>query len=815
MTQSLELLPDQLYRRADSEALGFATTAEIAPLSEALGQGDGLRALEFGVTMRATGYNIFVLGESGSGRRTFVLEALHAHAARQDTPPEWCYVQNFTDPRRPHAVSVSAGRADGFAADVAQLIDDLRRQIPLALDSDSAVERRTAAMDERERQVRQLLDGFRAELTGDEHVALLENNGDVALAPALAGTPIPTQDIYLRLPAEQREIIDAALRDARNRLFSIHRRTQELERDARSAAAQINADIIRTTVAHRIEPLRAIHASEPQVLAHLDRLAEDVVHHETEFASPPQPQVQLGPGAAHADFFKRYQVNVAVRRRPGAGAPVIEEQNPTYTALIGHTARQVHFGVMVTDFTGITAGALHHANGGYLVLEAEELLTRPLAWSALKRVLRTRQLKPVDASGEMGVIVADTLDPEPIPAALKVILVGEPGTFYMLREMDSEFRELFKVKADFRPDMERTPETERAYAAFVAASRQRDGAPPFDAAAVANIIEEGSRIAADQYKLTTRFGLIADIVRESAHWARVGGREVVTRADVQLALRERDQRERRPHRALLELIERRILAFEPGSDAVGQLYGLAVITVGDEGFGRPIRVMATAFVGQGGLSNLEREVAMSGPIHSKAFLLLSGYIARRFARNRPLVLSATISFDQLYEEIEGDSASAAELYALLSAVADVPIHQGVAVTGAVNQVGIILPVGGVTEKIEGFFAACQCFGLTGRQGVIVPRRNIDNLVLREDVRDAVSAGDFHVWAIDRFEEAWPILTGMVAGEPDEDGEYPPGSLYRAVTDRMDAWAEQLRSFQAGGDFVIYEEGEEPAEPGSG
>jgi lon-related putative ATP-dependent protease len=815
MTQPLELLPGQLYRRTDSTGLGFATTAEIAPLAGALGQGDGLRALEFGVTMRAAGYNIFVLGESGSGRRTFVLEALHAHAAQQDTPSEWCYVQNFTDPRRPLAVSVSAGRADGLAADVALLIDDLRRQIPLALDSDSAVERRTAVMDERERQARALLDGFRAALEEDEHVALLENDSDVALAPALAGTPIPTQEGYLRLPAEQREVIDAALRDARNRLFSIHRQTQELERDARTAAAHINADIIRATVLHRIEPLRRIHAAEPQVLAHLDRLADDVVRHEAQFASAQQPKVQVGFAAPQDDFFKRYLVNVAVRRTPGAGAPVIEEQNPTYTALIGHTARQVHFGVMVTDFTGITAGALHHANGGYLVLEAEELLTRPLAWSALKRVLRTRQLKPVDASGEMGVMVADTLDPEPIPAALKVILVGEPGTFYMLRELDTEFRELFKVKADFRPDMERTPEAEQAYAAFVAASQPRDGAPPFDAAAVAHIIEEGSRIAADQNKLTTRFGLIADIVRESAHWARLAGRALVTHPDVQRALRERDQRERRPHRSLLELIERRILAFEPSGDAIGQLYGLAVITVGDEGFGRPMRVMATAFVGQGGLSNLEREVAMSGPIHSKAFLLLSGYIARRFARNRPMVLSATISFDQLYEEIEGDSASAAELYALLSAVADVPIHQGVAVTGAVNQVGIILPVGGVTEKVEGFFAACQCVGLTGRQGVILPRRNADNLVLREDVRDAVSAGDFHVWAIDRFEEAWPILTGMVAGEADEDGEYPPGSLYRAVTDRMDAWAEQLRSFQAGGDFVIYEEGEQSAEPTSG
>jgi lon-related putative ATP-dependent protease len=467
---------------------------------------------------------------------------------------------------------------------------------------------------------------------------------------------------------------------------------------------------------------------------------------------------------------------------------VVEERHPTYAALVGHIARQMQFGAVVTDFTGITAGGLHRANGGYLVLDAEELLSRPLAWSALKRVLRTRELKPVEPSGEMGLVVTDMLDPEPIPASLKVILVGEPDTFYLLRAADDEFRELFKVKADFRPDVERTPEIERAYAAFVARSGPREGAPPFDAAAVACIAEEGSRIAADQNKLTTRFGLIADLVRESSHWATAAGRELVTVDDVKHALRERDARERRPHRALLELIERRILAFEPSGEAAGQVYGIAVLTVGDEGFGRPMRVMATAFVGQGGLSNLEREVAMSGPIHSKGFLLLSGYVARRFARNRPLVLSATISFDQVYEEIEGDSASAAELYALLSAVSSVPVRQGIAVTGAVNQVGTILPVGGVTQKVEGFFAACQCVGLTGEQGVILPRRNLASLVLRDEVREAVAAGWFHVWAIDAFEQGWPILTGLEAGEEDEQGEYPEGSVYRAVTDRMDAWA---------------------------
>jgi predicted ATP-dependent protease len=807
MTQHLALRSDQLYRRTDPTMLGFATTAEVAPLAEALGQADGLRALEFGVSMAAAGYNIFVLGESGSGRRTFVLEALHARAAAQPTPPDWCYVQDFAEPRRPRALAVGAGRADGLAHDIARLIDDLRRLIPAALESERAVARRTAAMDEREQQVRTLVDEFRARIKGEPHVLLLENGGDLAIAPAVGGSAVPSQEAYQQLPEDQRASIDAALREARTRLYALHRRMQELERDARAAAARINEEITGDTVRQQVDLLHGAWSGEPHVLGHLGRVVDDVVHHQEHFAATEQPRPPLPPGMGPDDFFKRYAVNVIVRHTPGAGAPVVEELNPTYAALIGHTARQLQFGVMLTDFTGITAGALQRANGGYLVLEAEELLSRPLAWSALKRVLRSRQLKPVDPSGEVGLVVADTLDPEPIPAALKVILVGEPGTFYTLRAVDEEFRELFKVKADFRPDMERTPETERAYAAFVAASGPREGAPPFDADAVAAIIEEGSRIAADQHKLTTRFGLIADMVRESSHWSRAAGRTIVTRADVVHALGERDLRERRPHRSLLELIERRILAFEPTGEAAGQLYGIAVLTVGDEAFGRPMRVMATAFVGQGGLSNLEREVAMSGPIHSKAFLLLSGYIAHHFGRNRPIMLSATISFEQLYEEIEGDSASAAELFALLSAVAGVPISQGIAVTGAVNQIGTILPVGGVTEKVEGFFAACRCVGLTGRQGVILPRRNVENLVLREEVRDAVASGQFHVWAIDRFEEGWPILTGMVAGEEDEAGEYPAGSLYRAVTDRMDAWAAQLQGFQAADGIVILEEDE--------
>jgi predicted ATP-dependent protease len=802
----LQLSADQLYCRTDPASLGFATTAEVMPLAEPFGQDDGLDALEFGMNMRAAGYNVFVLGESGSGRRTFVLDALRSRARSGATPGDWCYVQDFADPRRPRALMVPPGRGEELRLAVGAAVDEIRRAFPFVLASELAAERRAEATAAMERDVRELLGEFRSRMRDDENVVLLEKDGDFGLLPARGGVPL-TQEEWATLADDARAGFEPHLREARARLVAMHRRVQELEQQARAAAAGVDGAIVYETTVVQLEPVRARFPDLPQLHAHLDALAQDVVRHIDDFLAAAGDR-EPGAGAL-PDFLRRYAVNVAVARTPGAGAPVIDEHTPTLHALTGHIARRLHYGVTVADFTGIAAGALHRANGGYLVLDAEEVLARPLAWSALKRMLRTREIRPVEPAGEAGLAVADVLEPQPIPLAVKVVLIGEPHTFYTLRAMDEEFRELFKVKADFRPDMERIAETERSYAAFVAASGPREGAPPFDAAAVARIIEEGSRLAADQRRLTTRFGLVADLVREAAHWAAESGHEVVNALDVRRALAERDRRERRPHRSLLELIQRRILAFEPVGTAAGQLYGLAVITVGDEAFGRPMRVMATAFVGSGGLSNLEREVAMSGPIHSKAFLLLSGYVARMFARNRPLMLSATISFEQLYEEIEGDSASAAELYALLSAVAAAPIEQGVAVTGAVNQIGTILPVGGVTEKVEGFFAACECVGLTGRQGVILPRRNVENLVVSEHVRAAVAEGRFHVWAIERFEEGWPILTGMVAGEADEDGEYPEGSLYRAVTDRMDAWEAQLRE-PVGPAIMVYEE--TPPEP---
>ncbi|MBI4538502.1 MAG: AAA family ATPase [Gemmatimonadetes bacterium] len=783
---------EELHRVCDPVGLGFRSTAEIRPLDGALGQDDAMDALAFGVSVPSAGYNLFVLGRPGSGRRTFVRQALTARAAAEPTPPDWCYVFNFRDARRPRAVRLPSGRALAFQRDVRDLIADLRRAIPQALEAEDVASRRAAIVEEREEVAAKALDQLQRELELDPYAALVRSGDALVVVPARGGEPVE-RETYVRFPEELREEIDRHVRDARSRAFAVQRRIHELQREARDRVAELNREIARGVGDHRIAALKERYAGSEGVARYLDELGDDAVEHTDEFirASDDTGDVaKLIFGGTQEEFLRRYQVNPLVTHAPGSGAPVIEESNPNLVNLLGRMEGQMRFGVMVTDFTRIAPGAVHRANGGYLVLDAGEVLTRPLAWPALKRTLRTRELRPADPGAELGVLAMESLEPEPIPAALKVVLIGDPFLYYLLQALDTEFPELFKAKVDFAPHMDRTPEAEQGYARFIAAQCARESLLPFEAEAAARVIEEGSRVAGDQRRLTTRFREIVDLVREAAYVATAEERATVGAADVERALEARHRRNTRPHRELLELIDRGILRFEPRGEAAGQLYGIGLIAVNENMFGRPIRVMASAYLGTLGVINIEREARLSGPIHSKGFLVMSGYLGRRFARGQPLILSASLSFDQLYEEVEGDSASAAELYALLSAISGVPLQQGMAVTGAVNQEGVILPVGGVTQKVEGFFAACERVGLTGEQGVVLPRANVENLVLCKDVRNAVAADRFHIHAIDRIEDGWPILAGLSAGEPSADGSFPERTVYGAVMDQLSVWAEQ-------------------------
>jgi predicted ATP-dependent protease len=809
MAKSFELRHDELHRICDPSSLGFSTTEEVAPLAQALGQTEAMQALAFGVSVASKGYNIFALGRAGSGRKTFIQQELRARAEKEKTPSSWCYGFNFKNPRHPKALELPAGKGELLRARLDALIAELKKAIPQALEADDVSNRRSKIYEERGREASAAMDAFRKEVEKDPHVVLIGHQDGIVVVPAKDGQPI-TKEAYGALPAEVRHSIDERVRVASKGLFMAQRRMLELRTEADSLAEDLHRQVTRSVVSHRFSILKDLNQESPAVLKHLDSTAADIVENWEKFATSGKEEGDAGSavlGQPVEDFFVRYRVNPIVTPDRQAGAPVIMESNPSLWNLLGRVEGQVRFGVMVTDFTRIAPGALHRANGGYLILHAEEVLSRPHVWTSLKRTLRTRELRPADPAGDMGVMVTETLEPEPIPLNVKVILIGEPRTYYLLNGADPEFEELFKVKVDFTPHMDRTPEAEAGYAAFVAARCKKEDLPPFDATAVAALVEEGSRLADNQWKLSTRFRAIRDLVREAAHVSSLNEASLVMRVHVEDALDDRYRRNNRPHKELLDLIKRGVLSFEPRGREVGQVHGIGLIQISDEAFGRPIRVMCSAYLGTEGVINIEREAQMSGRIHNKGFLVLSGYLGRTFARSSPLLLSASLSFDQLYEEVEGDSASAAELYALLSAISGVPIRQDLCVTGAINQDGLILPVGGVTPKVEGVFAAFEQVGLTGEQGVIVPRRNLENLVLRRRVRDAVAEGRFHIYAIDRVEDGWPILTGLEAGTIQEDETYPEGTVHGLVVEQLEEFVREWKGMADGEE----EDGEESQE----
>ena len=701
---SSELDHKELHRCCDPTSLGFETTAEVEPLTGALGQEEAMQALAFGVSVASKGYNIFALGRAGSGRRTFIKQELKARAKKEPTPSSWCYGFNFKDARRPVALELPAGRGELLRARVDALITDLKRAVPQALEADDVTNRRSAIYEDRGRAANATMAEFRKGVEDDPNVVLIGNQDGIVVVPAQKGEPV-TKEVYAALPEEARLAVDDTVRRASKELFQTQRRMHELQQEAAGLAEDLHRQVTSSVVDHRFSNLKEFYQESPRILRHLDEMAEDIVANWEQFVPKEEQESELPPnlmgGPGPEDFFLRYQINPIVTRDRKTGAPVIFESNPTPWSLTGRVEGQIRFGVMVTDFTRLAPGALHRANGGYLILHAEELLSRPPAWAALKRALRTRELRPEDPSGAMGMVVPETLEPQPIPLNVKVILIGEPSTYYQIQQIDPEFEELFKVKVDFTPHMERTPETEKGYASFVASRCEKEALPAFDASAVAAVVEEGSRLSSNQWKLSTRFRAIRDLVREAAHVATGEEAEVVSRAHVEGALADRHRRNNRPHREMLDLIGRGVLSFEPKGERVGQIHGIGLIQISDEAFGRPIRVMCSSYLGTEGVINIEREALMSGRIHSKGILILQGYLGRTFARSKPLLMSASLSFDQLYEEIEGDSASAAELYALLSAISGVPIRQDLCITGAINQDGTILPVGGVTEKVEG------------------------------------------------------------------------------------------------------------------
>ncbi len=790
MNEKFKLPVTMLSPTVDPCRLGFSDTGELAPLDETIGQARAVEALEFGLQMKSVGFNIYVSGPVGTGKGTLVRHMVTRLAQAGPAPADWCYVNNFQDQSRPTCLSFPAGQGRAFKQGMAAFIESLRRDIPSFFESKAYVDAKAKIVEETEAKKKALFREL-TDLSRERGFGFEETPMGFGLVPLKAGHPMTDEEME-KISEEEQHEISGRRKLLEGEIREFHVRIHALEKDAEHRLLHLDRQVVANVIQGRYETLRRTYQDLPGVCAYLERVHLDIVHNYKDFL--PQDKLPLPiPGFEPADrrpHLTRYQVNVMVEHQPDAGSPVVDEAHPTYTNLVGKIERKAHLGVMYTDFTEIKAGSILRANGGYVILNALDVLRQPFAWDALKRIIKTREVLIEDPSEFYGFSTAG-LRPDPIPVEVKVILVGPPLIYHLLQAYEEDFAKLFKVKADFDVDVGRDDRLDLQYARFVARVCRDEQLPHFGADAVAAVIREGFRLADRHDRLSLRFSIVSDLVREASFWAKRDGHSLVTQQDVENAVAHRRHRSNLPEQWIQDEIREGTLMVDLDGEVVGQVNGLSVHQLGDYAFGRPTRITARTFVGTKGVIDIQREAELAGHIHSKGVMTLGGFLAGKFAGYHPFSLSATLTFEQTYSEVEGDSAAVAELAAILSSLAIAPVRQSLAVTGSVNQLGEVQPIGGVNEKIEGFFESCKKRGLTGKQGVIIPAHNTKHLALRREVVEAVEAGSFAVYGVTTVEEALELLTGIPAGERNPDGDYPPESLYGRVAERLAEMAEAV------------------------
>ena len=788
--KAFEVPYEQLRRRCVPDAIPYASTGEVEPPVEIIGQERAVKALKFGLGIDKQGFNIFVAGLPGTGRTTAVLSFLEKLAAEKPVPPDWCYVHNFKDPYRPHALRLPPGRGQILKKQVKEFIEYARREIPKAFESDEYVTRREALTGEFNSRREEIFSRL-SQQAREAGFLLQSSPAGLLIIPVKDGQPL-AQDAFEALPEEEKAAIREKQKALEEKIREALREVRRLEKELKSKLEELDKSVSRNVLNRYLEELLDEYEDQPQVREYLEEMREDIFDNLDKFrGTGQQPAPAAGPAPAE-HFWRKYEVNVLVDNGRLEGAPVVVELNPTYANLMGRIEKEAMFGALVTDFTLIKPGALHRANGGYLVIQAEDLLRNPFAWQGLKLALANGKILVEELGEKLGFITTKTLQPEPIPLDVKVVLIGSPLLYHLLYSLDEEFKELFKVKADFDTQMDRTDENVRAYCAFISGICRKEGLLPFDRLAMAKVVEYGSRLAGAQDKLSTRFADIADLIREAHFWASQEGSDTVKEEHVQKALSEKIYRSNLIQERIQEMIEKGTILIDTEGAVVGQVNGLSVIDLGDFAFGKPTRITASIGVGKEGIVDIERETRLGGPIHTKGVLILTGYLIQKYAQDKPLTLTARLVFEQSYEGVEGDSASAAEVFALLSALSGLPLKQGIAVTGSLNQKGQIQAIGGVNEKIEGFFEVCKARGMNGEQGVIIPKSNIRNLMLKEEVLEAVRQGKFHIYAIETVDQGIEILTGVPAGKRLEDGTFEEGTVNYLVDKRLREISEELK-----------------------
>jgi len=794
-TTEMKLLPfEMLCRRCDHTKFKFRSTADLEDLTEFIGQDRALQAIQFGVGIRRPGFNLFLLGPPGTGKHTNVRAFLEKRATTEATPDEWCYVNNFDKPETPRALRLPPGRGVSLREDVRRLVDDLQSAIPSAFESENYRARKHVIEQEIKERQEKAFEELQREGSQND-IAVLRTPTGFVLAPMRKGEVLSPEE-FERLPASEHKNIQSAITGLQDKLHTVLHQVPKYEQEGRKKVRELNNEVAIFAVGHLIDELRKKYADLLDVVNLLNDIQKDVIENVDEFLAPPEHPlaalmgISLPYGAKGSAFFRRYQVNALVDHSGNHGAPVVYEDHPTYQNLIGQVEYMAHLGAISTDFNLIRPGALHRGNGGYLILDAYKLLLQPYAWEALKRSLRSSQIR-IESLGQMLSLVSTvSLEPEPIPLNVKVVIVGERILYYLLCTLDSEFSELFKVAADFEEQMERNSETDLLYAQMIGTIARREGLLAFERGAVGRVIERSSRLAGDSEKLLIHRRTLADLLQESDYWAREAGRSLVQAEDVQRAIDAQIHRADRVRERLLEEVLHGTVLIDTEGKKVGQVNGLSVIELAQFAFGRPSRITARVRMGKGEVVDIEREVELSGPIHSKGVLILSAFLGARYAADHPLSLSASLVFEQSYGAVEGDSASSAELYALLSALSGLAIEQALAVTGSVNQHGQVQAIGGVNEKIEGFFDLCKARSHLDGRGIVIPAANVRHLMLRQDVVEAARDGKFHIYAVETIDQGIEILTGVPAGERDASGKFPEGSVNHRVEARLIELAER-------------------------
>ena len=798
MRKIYELDYTKLKNVCSPSDFNFQSTAELTPLEEIIGQERAVKAFEFGLAVKMKGYNIYMCGPSGTGKTTYALSSTQKLAATEPVPMDWCYVYNFENPMKPMAISFEAGIGKRFVDDMAELVAQFRKELSKAFRSEDYEKEKLMIAHGFEEQQDEMFDEM--SVLADEYDFILKSmESGIYFIPIVNGEPVENEN-YDVLSEEEKEAIDKNNLLLREKTAPFMRKIYEFRKECDKQIDELNHKIANAAIGHYIEEVKETYKTNERVISYINNVQKDVLEHLEYFMEEEEPEedvlsslMPLFGKKQEEDVTQRYRVNLIVDNSQTQGAPVVVNFNPTYNNLMGEIEYDSEFGNLTTDFMKIKSGLFHQANGGYLIVQAHDILSAPHAWEALRSVIKTKEIN-IDTIRELqGSTATPVLKPEPIPIQFKVIMIGSEYFYNVLSEYDEEFDKFFKIRADFDYEMPRTDENILKITQFIKGFVEREKTLEFDVSAICAIIEYSSRSTSRQDKLSTRFNYLAEILVESYTWAKLENATIITAKHVQEAIYEKEQRMKLYEEKLDEMLDEEVVMIDTQGSEIGQINGLAVLDMGSYAFGTPSRITATTYVGKSGIVNIEKEAHMSGHTHDKGVQIITGFLGQTYAQKFPMSLSCRVCFEQNYNGIDGDSASSTELYCIISSLSELPIRQNLAVTGSVNQKGEIQAIGGVTQKIEGFFKLCKKRGLTGNQGVIIPLSNVKELVLNDEVIDAVKKGVFHIYPIKHIDEGIELLMGYPAGEKDEEGKFPADSVHGRVYAKLEAFAKASKS----------------------